>query len=267
MAMDFICPPRSKLPIDAFCVESGRWHGRGGEAATQFSSSEYQLAGNALKVAAKGASDQSEVWQQVQKFQEKASGNAGVNVQSMQSQSSLQLSLENTKLTEMTAAYVSALSKSPAEMTDAIGCAFAVNGKVRSIDVYASHELFGKMWDKLLKSSAMEAVADLQKGKTFETPRAEAVAACMEDAAKGKSSDRKVTERVRILTKESDGNVVYETQDQAAGAAGAWVHRSYLVKDEETKAALSAGQRQERVIRQQQINAPANQADPQQRGR
>jgi hypothetical protein len=49
IAMDFIAPPRSgKMPIDAFCVESGRWHGRGAEPASLFASSDNQLAGKAL---------------------------------------------------------------------------------------------------------------------------------------------------------------------------------------------------------------------------
>jgi hypothetical protein len=40
IGVDLIVPPRSgKLPISAFCVEHGRWSGRGNERASEFSSS------------------------------------------------------------------------------------------------------------------------------------------------------------------------------------------------------------------------------------
>jgi hypothetical protein len=281
IAMDFVCPPKTKLPIDAFCVEHGRWSGRGSEPTTQFSSSSYQLAGNALKVAAKGAEDQGEVWRQVQVLQIKASSNAGENVMAQQSASSLQLSLENKKLDDLTDAYVKVLVDVAASKPDAVGCAFAVNGAVRSADIYGSHELFAKLWPKLLKASAVEAIADLQKGKIFETIRAEAVKACMEDAAKGKLGERKVTDRVQMVTRESQDNLVYETRDQKAVEGSratdiGWIHRSYLVKDEETKAALAARERagqmdrangREQPMRQQRAipasnDPPANQQPP-----
>ena len=52
-----------------------------------------------------------------------------------------------------------------------IGYAFAINGKVNSADVYASHELFQKLWPKLLESSAVEAFSELQKDKKFAPAR------------------------------------------------------------------------------------------------
>src|SRR5262245_65451451 len=40
LALDLIVPPKSRrIPIDAFCVEHGRWSRRGDEAVTAFSAS------------------------------------------------------------------------------------------------------------------------------------------------------------------------------------------------------------------------------------
>jgi hypothetical protein len=244
IAMDFICPPGAKLPVDAFCVEAGRWRQRGAETASQFGSSSYQVAGNALKVAVKGSGEQSEVWRQVDLLQKKASSNVGASVNAAESASSLQLSLENKKLGEMVEQYIKVLASS-ADKPGVIGYAFSVNGKVRSADVYGSHALFLKLWPKLLRATAVEAVADMQKGKTFEPPALEAVKGFVEGAEAGKSSDRQVTERVRMVTRESEEHLLYETQDKAASAAarapaGEWIHRNYLAKDDETKAALRA---------------------------
>src|SRR5205809_2321996 len=66
MAVDLILPPRSgKIGISAFCVENGRWSKRGTEEVTNFGSSANVIAGRDLKLAAKSAESQGEVWRQV----------------------------------------------------------------------------------------------------------------------------------------------------------------------------------------------------------
>jgi hypothetical protein len=83
ISVDFIVPPRSgRMPIAAFCVESGRWNKRGNEEAAVFSSSENSVATKELKLAAKSANSQQAVWQNVTAAQEKLSRNVGGNVSS-----------------------------------------------------------------------------------------------------------------------------------------------------------------------------------------
>jgi hypothetical protein len=101
ISVDFIVPPRSgRMPIAAFCVESGRWNKRGNEEAAVFSSSENSVATKELKLAAKSANSQQAVWQNVTAAQEKLSRNVGGNVSSPVSSSSLELSIENSKVKE-----------------------------------------------------------------------------------------------------------------------------------------------------------------------
>ena len=229
IAMDFICPPKSgKMPINAFCVENGRWHQRGAEAAAQFASSNDAIVGKDLKLAARKAASQQEVWQQVAENQKKLSANAGAPVADARSQSSLQLTLENKAVQDNSAAYVKALESIVSGKDDVIGYAFAVNGKVNSADIYANHALFAKLWPKLIKSSAVEAFAELERGKTFGEARAQGVMACIDDASKGKASERDVTPRVQVITKETDKNVAFETRDRAAGEET--VHANYVAK-------------------------------------
>ena len=79
LALDLIVPPKSgKIPIDAFCVEHGRWSRRGGEAVTAFSASNNALASKDLKIAAKAKASQGEVWANVSKAQEKLAANLAV---------------------------------------------------------------------------------------------------------------------------------------------------------------------------------------------
>jgi hypothetical protein len=78
LAIDLIVPPRSgRIPIDAFCVEQGRWSRRGDEAVTAFSASDNALASKGLKIAAKAKASQGEVWANVGKAQEKLAANLG----------------------------------------------------------------------------------------------------------------------------------------------------------------------------------------------
>jgi hypothetical protein len=79
LALDLIVPPKSgRIPIDAFCVEQGRWNRRGNEAVAAFSASDNALASKDLKIAAKARKSQGDVWANVSKTQEKLAMNMTV---------------------------------------------------------------------------------------------------------------------------------------------------------------------------------------------
>src|SRR5262249_28235240 len=76
LALDLIVPPKSRrIPIEAFCVEHGRWSRRGDEAVTAFSASNNMLASKDLKIAAKARGSQGDVWANVSKAQKKLAEN------------------------------------------------------------------------------------------------------------------------------------------------------------------------------------------------
>lgn len=229
LGYDLIIPPHSgKIRIASFCVEHGRWHARGNEKAAEFNSSEQRLAGKELKIAAMQKNDQSEVWRNVTVMQDKLSANLNTSVNAPQSASSLQLSLENQKVKENVDDYLRTLLPVVDRKNDVIGFAFAINGVVNSADVYASHALFLKMWPKLLKSSAVEAIAELTGDKRFKPATPAMVSAGIKDAEKGRRSEKVVSSRVRIVTSESEQNLLFETKDQ--DQKGQWIHKSYIQK-------------------------------------
>jgi hypothetical protein len=162
LAVDLIVPPKSgKLLIAAFCVERGRWSPRGSEQASTFSGATEVAATKDLRLAAKRAKSQGEVWKNVSVAQDKLSENVGVRVNSSESETSLQLAVEHKKVQETVEAYVGALLPVVKGKTAVIGYAFAINGKINSADVYASDALFKKLWPKLLRANAVEAIAEL----------------------------------------------------------------------------------------------------------
>jgi hypothetical protein len=230
LVVDLILPPRSgKIPIAAFCVENGRWSQRGNEASTVFSSSANTIASRELKLAAKVEGSQSEVWREVSVAQDKLSANVGARVNGAASPSSLQLALENKEVQRTTDSYISALTGIVDGKNDVIGYVFAINGKINSADVYASSVLFKKLWPKLLKASAIEAVAELQRGEKFEAPRPSDIKGFLDDSANGAEKQKEVTPRVEMVTRDSKDNVFFETRDRAR--SDTWVHRNYIKKN------------------------------------
>jgi hypothetical protein len=109
-----------------------------------------------------------------------------------------------------------------------IGYAFAINGKVNSADLYGSKALFRKLWPKLLKANAIEAVAEFEEGKAFAALTANDVIEYLNDAAQHNPVEKQVTSRIRILTRETNKTIVQDTSDLDRN--GAWIHRSCLVK-------------------------------------
>ena len=232
ISIDFIVPPRSgRMPIAAFCVESGRWSQRGNEQSAWFSSSENAAATRELKLAAKSANSQEAVWENVSATQQKLSRNVGTVVNATVSVTSYELSVENAKVKDTTAAYIDALSGILRNKPDVIGYAFAINGQVNSADVYASHTLFTKLWPKLLKATATEALSELNQDAKAEAPAPvadETIHAFLAASEQPKPQAKAVTERVRVVTREDDKNVFFETQDRRQNDA--WVHRNYIRK-------------------------------------
>lgn len=229
LAVDLIMPARSgNMPIAAFCVEEGRWQQRGQERAAQFNSSYDMAASKDLKMAAKQAKSQSGVWEEVGVAQSKLSRSVDADVRSNVSRSSLQLALENEKVQESTAAYVTKLSSIVEGKSDVIGYVFAINDKINSAEIYYSNDLFRKFWPKLLKTTAIEAVAERPLNENRQTVSADTIKASFADAERGEESTSTITERTQVIKRESEKGLFFETRDLAR--KGVWIHRSYLAK-------------------------------------
>src|SRR3984893_3628577 len=128
LTVSLIIPPHSgPMPIASFCVEQGRWSGRGKEDAHRFATATTSVPSREAKIAMKApvaappaparshpaymssldvSRRQQEMWNDVAKTQEKLARASAAPVAMPESRSSLQLSLENEKLKDAQAAYV-----------------------------------------------------------------------------------------------------------------------------------------------------------------
>jgi hypothetical protein len=229
LSIDLIISAHSgKVPISSFCVEHGRWVQRGNEASDKFASSADIAASKELRLASKYKKAQGEVWKEVSEVQGKLSRNTATPVQDSHSASSLQLTLENKKVQEAIDVYMKKFTDLPKDNKDAVGYVMAINGKIVCADVYASRELFLKLWPKMAKACAVEAFSELEKGKAFQPATMEAAQAFLAESEKGQAQNDDKNARVRLTTVDSKENVLFETFDKSAPSAA--LHRNYLKK-------------------------------------
>ncbi|HUF03587.1 MAG TPA: DUF6569 family protein [Aridibacter sp.] len=227
LTVDLIVPARSgRLPIESFCVEQGRWNGRGSESPESFGSSTDYASSKELKIAAKHARSQTEVWQGVANTQNRLSDATNSNVASEVSGSSLPLTLENENVRARASDYVNSLEDIVSGKSDVIGFVFAINGRLNSAEVYGSRALFLKLWPKLLRASAIEAVAEsLEHSKPGSVTTA-GTAEFLDRALSADVSEKRVViERVTMVTRESKQSMLLESRDRDV-----LLHRSYLNK-------------------------------------
>ena len=250
LAISIIIPRKSgKVSIEAFCVESDRWEGRGNESRKEFSSSEERIVSKELKMAtnggvangdlsssgtgtgsssASGSGDgrgsQSQVWTEVTNTQQRLNANMSVDVTANSSASSLQLSLENKTLKKEQEGFAKTLAEITKGKSDVIGYAFAINGKLNSADIYVSNHLFNKLWPKMLKAAVVEAISLADQPKAAAEPAPADVQTFLADAEKGQEKQRGTVAKSKVVTKATTNEALYEMRDKANNV----VHRNYV---------------------------------------
>jgi hypothetical protein len=241
LSVSLILKPHSgPLDITSFCVEQGRWSARGGEDVAKFSTASASLPSRAAKIEMAGTASQKpadaqsvstrqrEIWNRVTEIQGKLSSNLGAPVAAPPSRTSLQLALENGGLARAQAEYVKALQPLGEKDDDIVGYVFAVNGKINSADIYPSNGLFRKMWPKLLRASATEALGE-RNAAAEPAPPVAAATSFLASPRDAQSVEKPAGADGRIEMRESAKTLFMEAKP-AAAPANAWVHRNYLAK-------------------------------------
>jgi hypothetical protein len=245
LSVSLVLKPHSgPLPIASFCVEQGRWSARGAEDVAKFSSANASLPSRTAKIELAGAATrqidgadaqsvsrrQREIWKSVADIQGKLTSRLGAPVAAAPSRTSLQLALENGGLERAQSDYVKALGPLGEKDDDIVGYVFAVNGKLNSADIYPSNGLFRKMWPKLLRASATEALTE--RNGSAQQPPAPPIAEAtsfLTSPSDARSVERSAGADGRIEVHES-ANTLLLVAKPAAAPASAWVHRNYLAK-------------------------------------
>lgn len=226
---DIIIPPRSGLiPVDSFCVEQGRWQKRGSEETAYFHSADEKLSSKELKIAAKSYGSQSEVWDKVGSLQKKLSRSTGKDVRDRKSESSLQLTLENSDVKKETARYVKQLSGIVKNYGDVTGFVFAVNGEINSSDIYAHNKLFLKLWPKMLKAAAVEAVAEYDSRAGYELLTSRDIRRWLERTDEGAKKAARINKHTDGVVSDNEEYYMMETYGEKDREN--WIHKNAIKK-------------------------------------
>jgi len=212
MATDVILKPESRnVPLKSFCVEHSRWHQRGKEDSTHFSGSKKMLSDEKLKIASRFNLNQSEVWEEVERYQNEASKVLGNEVKSRESASSLQLTLDNENLQKSVKEYLDAIRPAFDKKSDITGFAFSINGRISTLENFGSAELFSKLCDKLLESAVSEAFSKYDAQLDFRIPSAEDVKNFIIEAKTGKENASKTGEITLERRYETPRSILFKT--------------------------------------------------------
>lgn len=215
------------VSVGALCVEQGRSTPRRNDMSSgTFQSSTEQLPGRKLRLAAH-SNGQGQVWSNVAALQQNLARTTGVALQADNPTSSLQLLVEHPRVQSEVRKYLNDLSNVVDGKDDVIGYAVVVNGKIHSADVYASNDLFRKLWPKLLKSSAVDALAE--RGAVAGSPLSpDNVKEFLAVAERGTPSRVNGLNRGVTIRHDAPQQVLFETCDPARG--NLVLHRSFIAK-------------------------------------
>jgi hypothetical protein len=233
LAVDLILSPNSgRIPISSFCVEQGRWQGRTGEEERKFRLANLLVASHALKQAVQLKKSQGDVWEEVERLQRNLPIAVREQMARKTSQTSLQENMELDVLEEAVQGYINVLTPHVEREKDVIGYIYSINGRIVSGDLYAASSLFRKMWPKLIRANATEALVLDREEKPPAPPTKKAVMLFLVSADSGAESRRIVTGRTRLVGREARDSSLVEARDSLRDA---WVHRCYLAKTDLSK--------------------------------
>jgi hypothetical protein len=230
LGADFIVPAKSgRIPIPVFCVESARWHKRRSESETHFSQSLHFAASKSTRVAAREHKSQSAVWESVMKEQQEISCSIGHSAQHPASPSSLDLTYSLDSVNEALREFSAGLEAAP--VPGATGVVWCINGKPSHAEVYGNPALFSKVWNKLQRAAALEAIAESRKASPAGPGAADADAAAvvrwLEESGALAAREETLPPRTRLETRRSPRQIRFDTHDTTARSA---VHVSVLAQ-------------------------------------
>jgi hypothetical protein len=166
----------------------------------------------AVQAAQGDANQQGKVWDEVSK----ANGKNGAQSASR----AFTANYGEKEIAEKLTPYLAELQQPVADSRNVIGVIVAVNGKPHSIDVFESTPLFQKLWPKLLKSYALDALGHSQEAEAQKT--CEAAAACdfLKQASEAKVAKEGEKAGVSLTHREDDAVACFTVAKPALPMAG-----------------------------------------------
>ncbi len=187
IAQDFIIPPGTSVPVDAFCVEQGRWDARReGKSTAGYFKAQKALASKSVRDSAQFKGSQQEVWNNV------ASTNTllGKSPQSGTYMAGLEETDKNAlkRRKYFSEILTESLKKLEVKAKHPVGVAYAVDGKVKMVRTFSHPKILKIHQESLINTIAMEGdmaqrKALVKKENIFEGPAPNKQVAALVQAA------------------------------------------------------------------------------------
>lgn len=168
ISYDMVVPPGGKYYVDVFCVEAGRWT----EVSAEFSYKE-EIAPSIIRYSAQKKMDQSAVWSDVSLV------NEGVGVYT--ASDTLTASYSDEEFLEQVEEYKKAF-EDLVDDKEVVGVIVVSEGSIQAGDIFANHDLFKKVWTRLLTSYSMDGVLSSGLGEVPSASEMEEYLAQLGDA-------------------------------------------------------------------------------------
>jgi hypothetical protein len=223
MGKDTLVPPHQRMVVEVFCVEHGRWTGQSNFTAA------HGIADNDIRLRAKYKGDQGEVWDKVARkasalgaesetgtYRRVAAGAAG------------------DKAIQPYRDAVTARLRALPEGDQVVGVVAAINGRVTSIDVFATPDLFRAYRDELLDSLFLTVADVSETAEAAKPPSPDTVKRFVDDAERGRSETVASGKGSRTVEKKGErvvGSSVELPAATPAAPAQEPIYKSYQSKE------------------------------------
>ncbi|MBI3832232.1 MAG: hypothetical protein HY291_22105 [Planctomycetes bacterium] len=211
IAQDFIIPPGKTVPVDAFCVEHGRWTAQreGVNTAGQFQAQKV-MATKEVRDSGQFKADQSAVWQEVANSNKAAGKDPGTGTMMATVEETDKDALaRREKIRKAAQEAFAALAKGEQAPQ---GLAYAIDGKAKEVRCFADPKIFQLYEETLVNTLALE--GDLAQRTALD--KKEKVYDQVADAKKLVEMVQNVESEKEELKKTDAGN----TNGYKAGKAG-----------------------------------------------
>ncbi len=152
---DCLIPPNSgKIHLSVYCTEHGRWTAQ----SKKFGAAKMAISPK-MRGVAKESQSQSEVWAQVEEKRDEVGAASSPTSRYMDI-------VEDKEVAGKLKSYVDKFSNIPnVSGWNTIGVLAAVGDEIIVVDLFSNHKLFKSLWEKLVKSYALDAIHKSPEGK------------------------------------------------------------------------------------------------------
>ena len=186
IAQDFVVAPKSTVPVDAFCVEQGRWTDqRNGSSTNGKFSVLDQLATSKIRAAGQHEGNQGQVWSEVAKVNA-THGKASPSGSLLASMDDREVMSRRSALSKRIGEKLAAVEPK----LELVGFAYSVNARVKGVRWFSSSALFKTFREVLINTVAADAIAQSKLAMEGAAPPPAAVVRFVTEIEKAPAQER-----------------------------------------------------------------------------